>query len=278
MVDDVQTSVREKYGEIAKTVTKNGFCGPTACGCGDPIGSNLYADSDTSDLPPEAVAVSLGCGNPTALLKLEAGQVVLDLGSGGGIDVLLSARRVGPTGKVYGLDMTDEMLALARENQRKADVHNVEFLKGAIEAIPLPDNSVDVIISNCVINLSIDKDAVLREAFRVLKPRGRLAVSDVVVRGDVPDEIRRSMELWVGCIAGALQEHEFSEKLRAVGFHDVEIEPWRVYKIEDARAFLTESGIDVARVAPQVEGRFASAFVRAQKPAATTCCGAECCA
>jgi SAM-dependent methyltransferase len=278
MVDDVPKAVREKYGEMAKTMTKTGCCEPTACGCGDPISSNLYADSETSDLPPEALAVSLGCGNPTALLKLEPGQVVLDLGSGGGIDVLLSAKRVGPTGKVYGLDMTDEMLALARENHRKADVHNVEFLKGTIEAIPLPANSVDVIISNCVINLSIDKDAVLREAFRVLKPGGRFAVSDVVVRGDVPDEIRRSMELWVGCIAGALQEHEFSEKLRTAGFHDVEIEPWRVYKIEDARAFLTKSGIDVDRVAPEVEGRFASAFVRAQKPAATTCCQPDCCA
>jgi arsenite methyltransferase len=277
MADDIQTAVRDKYGEIAKAVATTGHCGPTACGCGDPISSNLYADSETTDLPPGAVAASLGCGNPTALLKLAPGQIVLDLGSGGGIDVLLSAKRVGPTGRVYGLDMTDEMLALARENQRKADVHNVEFLKGTIEAIPLPDNSVDVVISNCVINLSADKDAVLREAFRVLKPRGQFAVSDVVVRGDVPDEIRRSMELWVGCIAGALEESEFGEKLRGAGFHDIEIEPWRVYQLEDARAFLTESGIDVDRVATQVEGRFASAFVRARKPAAKTCCGPDCC-
>jgi SAM-dependent methyltransferase len=204
--------------------------------------------------------------------------VVLDLGSGGGIDVLLSAKRVGPTGKVYGLDMTDEMLALARENQRKAGVSNAEFLKGAIEAIPLPDNSVDVIISNCVINLSTNKDAVLREAFRVLKPGGRFAVSDVVVRGDVPDEIRRSMELWVGCIAGALQDTEFAEKLEAAGFEDVDIEPWRIYQIAEARAFLAEAGIDADRIAPQVDGRFVSAFVRAHKPAPTMCCGADCCA
>jgi SAM-dependent methyltransferase len=277
MADDVETAVREKYGEIAKSVTKTGCCAPTACGCGDPISSNLYADSDTSALPPEAVAASLGCGNPTALLQLEQGQIVLDLGCGGGIDVLLSAKRVGPTGKVYGLDMTDEMLALARENQRKAGVNNVDFVKGTIESIPLPDNSVDVIISNCVINLSVDKAAVLREAFRVLRPGGRFAVSDVVVRGDIPEEIRRSMELWVGCIAGALQESEFQEKLLAAGFRDVDIEPWRVYKIEDAKTFLTESGIDVDRVAPQVEGRFASAFVRARKPMADACCGPDCC-
>jgi SAM-dependent methyltransferase len=214
------------------------------------------------------VAASLGCGNPTALLELKPGQTVLDLGSGGGIDVLLSAKRVGPTGRAYGLDMTDEMLALARENQRKAGATNVEFLKGTIEAIPLPDNSVDVIISNCVINLSSDKDAVLREAFRVLKPGGRLAVSDVVVRGDVPAEIRRSMELWVGCIAGALEEQEYAGKLRSAGFADVQVEPWRIYKVDDARAFLTESGLDVDRLAPQVDGRFASAFVRARKPGA----------
>ena len=278
MADEIQTAVREKYGDIAKAVSTSGCCGPTACGCGDPISSHLYSDSETRDLPPEAVAVSLGCGNPTALLTLEPGQVVLDLGSGGGIDVLLSSRRVGPTGRVYGLDMTDEMLALARENQRKAGVDNVEFLKGTIEAIPLPDNSVDVIISNCVINLSADKDAVLREAFRVLKPGGRFAVSDVVVRGEVPAEIRRSMELWVGCIAGALQESEFEAKLGAAGFGDVHIEPWRVYQLEDARAFLTQSGVDVDRVADQINGRFASAFVRARKPAAKTCCGPDCCA
>ena len=220
----------------------------------------------------------LGCGNPTALLALEPGQTVLDLGSGGGIDVLLSAKRVGPTGKAYGLDMTDEMLTLARENQRKAGATNVEFLKGTIESSPLPDNSVDVIISNCVINLSSDKDAVLTEAFRVLKPGGRFAVSDVVVRGDVPADIRRSMELWVGCIAGALEETEYAAKLRAAGFADVEVEPWRVYKIADARAFLSEAGIDVDRWAPQVEDKFASAFVRARKPEAKSCCGPDCCA
>jgi SAM-dependent methyltransferase len=278
MVDDIRAAVREKYGDIANTVKTTGSCGPTACGCAGPISSNLYSDSETSGLPREALALSLGCGNPTALLTLEQGDVVLDLGSGGGIDVLLSAKRVGSRGKVYGLDMTDEMLASARANQRKAGIENVEFLKGTIEAIPLPDNSVDAIISNCVINLSADKDAVFREAFRVLKPGGRLAISDVVVRGEVPPEIRRSMELWVGCIAGALQEREFGEKLRAAGFRDVDIEPWRVYNVADARTFLTESGIDVERVAPQVEGRFASAFVRAQKPAAKTCCGPDCCA
>jgi SAM-dependent methyltransferase len=275
---DIQTAVREKYGEAARSVGKTGCCGPTTCGCGDPISGNLYSEEETRDLPADAVAVSLGCGNPTALLALEPGQTVLDLGSGGGIDVLLSAKRVGPTGTVYGLDMTDEMLALARENQRSAGVSNVEFLKGTIEAVPLPDASVDVIISNCVINLSVDKDAVLREAFRVLKPGGRFAVSDVVVRGEVPQEVRRSMELWVGCIAGALSDTEFAAKLQSAGFHDVEIEPWRVYRLEDARAFLTESGVDVDRIAPQVEGRFASAFVRARKPEARNCCGPECCA
>jgi arsenite methyltransferase len=223
------------------------------------------------------VTASLGCGNPTALLALEPGQTVLDLGSGGGIDVLLSARRVGPTGKAYGLDMTDEMLALARENQRQAGATNVEFLKGSIEAIPLPDNSVDVIISNCVINLSADKDAVLREAFRVLKPGGRFAVSDVVVHGEVPTDVRRSMELWVGCIAGALQDTEFEAKLRAAGFADVEIEPWRTYDIADARAFLAEGGLDVDALAPQVQGKFLSAFVRASKPQGAACCGTECC-
>jgi arsenite methyltransferase len=272
-MSEIQQAVREKYGAIATSVTNAstsaGCCGPAACGGGgDPITSNLYSDAETSGLPADAVTASLGCGNPTALLALEPGQTVLDLGSGGGIDVLLSAKRVGPTGKAYGLDMTDEMLALARENQRKAGATNVEFLKGTIEAIPLPDRSVDVVISNCVINLSSDKDAVLREAFRVLKPGGRFAVSDVVVRGEVPAGIRRNMELWVGCIAGALEETEYAAKLRAAGFADVEVEPWRVYKIDDARAFLTESGIDVDRVAPQVEDRFASAFVRARKPEA----------
>jgi arsenite methyltransferase len=278
---DVQQAVREKYGAIAASVressTTTGCCGPTSCGCSDPITSNLYSDAETSGLPADAVTASLGCGNPTALLALEPGQVVLDLGSGGGIDVLLSARRVGPTGKAYGLDMTDEMLALARENQRTAGATNVEFLKGTIEAIPLPDNSVDVIISNCVINLSSDKDAVLREAFRVLKPGGRFAVSDVVVRGQVPADVRRSMELWVGCIAGALEETEYSAKLQAAGFADVDVEPWRVYNVEDARAFLTETGLDVDALAPQVKDMFASAFVRARKPEATSCCGPTCC-
>src|SRR4051795_12324657 len=281
-MSDIQQAVRDKYGAIATAVTasstKTDCCGPTACGCGDPITSNLYSDDETSGLPADAVTASLGCGNPTALLALEPGQTVLDLGSGGGIDVLLSARRVGPTGKVYGLDMTDEMLALARDNQQKAGATNVEFLKGTIEAIPLPDNSVDVIISNCVINLSSDKDAVLREAFRVLKPGGRFAVSDVIVRGEVPADIRRSMELWVGCVAGALEETEYTSRLKAAGFSDVDVEPWRIYKVEDARAFLTDSGVDVDRLAPQVEGRFASAFVRARKPQAKNCCGPECCA
>ncbi len=281
-MSDIQQAVRERYGAIASAVSKaspnTGCCGPAACGCGDPISSNLYSDAETSGLPAEAVAASLGCGNPTALLTLQPGETVLDLGSGGGIDVLLSAKRVGPSGKTYGLDMTDEMLALARENQRKAGATNVEFLKGTIEAIPLPDASVDVIISNCVINLSSDKDAVLREAFRVLKPGGRLAVSDVVVRGEVPPEVRRSMELWVGCIAGALEEEEYATKLRSAGFTSVEVEPWRIYEIDDARSFLTESGIDVEAVAPQVDGKFASAFVRARKPEATSCCGPTCCA
>jgi arsenite methyltransferase len=275
-MSDIHDAVREKYGAIASAVanasTTAGCCAPAACGCGDPISTNLYSDADTSGLPADALKASLGCGNPTALIQLEAGQTVLDLGSGGGIDVLLSAKRVGPTGKAYGLDMTDEMLALARENQRSAGATNVEFLKGTIEAIPLPDDSVDVIISNCVINLSSDKDAVLREAFRVLKPGGRFAVSDVVVRGDVPADIRRSMELWVGCIAGALEEQEYAAKLRAAGFADVDVERWRIYKVDDARAFLMESGVDVDRVAPQVEDRFASAFVRARKPETKSCC------
>ena len=275
----VHNAVREKYGAIAKAVGKTGgCCGPTACGRGDPITSDLYSDAETKDLPADAVAVSLGCGNTTALIQLEPGQVVLDLGSGGGIDVLLSAKKVGPSGKVYGLDMTDEMLALARENQRKAGATNVEFLKGTIEAIPLPENSVDVIISNCVINLSTDKDAVVREAFRVLKPGGQFAVSDVVVRGHVAPDIRRNMELWVGCIAGALEEGEYDSKLRAAGFADVEVEPWRIYTVEDARAFLAETGFDVDRLAPEIDRRFASAFVRARKPELKSCCGPECCA
>src|SRR3989449_1004050 len=274
----VHDAVRQKYGEIARSVGDTGCCGPTPCGCGNPITSNLYSDTETADLPADAVAVSLGCGNTTALIRLEPGQVVLDLGSGGGIDVLLSAKKVGPSGKVYGLDMTDEMLALARENQRKAGATNVEFLKGTIEAIPLPENSVDVIISNCVINLSTDKDAVVREAFRVLKPGGQFAVSDVVVRGHVAPDIRRNMELWVGCIAGALEEGEYDSKLRAAGFADVEVEPWRIYTVEDARAFLAETGFDVDRLAPEIDRRFASAFVRARKPELKSCCGPECCA
>ena len=281
-MSDIQQAVREKYGAIATSVRessgKTGCCGPTACGCGDPITSNLYSDAEARSLPADAVAASLGCGNPTALLALEPGQTVLDLGSGGGIDVLLSAKRVGPAGKVYGLDMTDEMLALARENQHKAGATNVEFLKGTIEAIPLPDTSVDVVISNCVINLSSDKDAVLREAFRVLKPGGRFAVSDVVVRGDVPADLGRNMELWVGCIAGALEEKEYAAKLKAAGFADVDVDAWRVYNVDDARAFLTEGGIDVDAMAPAVEGKFASAFIRARKPEALRCCGPDCCA
>src|SRR4029077_1824590 len=253
-------------------------CATSCCGDPDPITSNRYDGAQTEAVPEKALLASLGCGNPTALAELKPGDTVLDLGSGGGIDVLLSARRVGPTGKAYGLDMTDEMLELARDNQRKAGATNVEFLQGTIEAIPLPDNSVDVIISNCVINLSSNKDAVLREAFRVLKPAGRFAVSDVVVRGDVPADIRRNMELWVGCIAGALEEKEYAAKLKAAGFADVDVEPWRVYNVDDAREFLTEAGIDVDRFAPQVKDMFASAFVRARKPDVESCCGPECCA
>jgi SAM-dependent methyltransferase len=280
-MSEIQRAVREKYGAMASAVAdkskSSGCCGPSQCGCRDPITSNLYSSVETGSLPEDAVTASLGCGNPTALIALEAGQTVLDLGSGGGIDVLLSARRVGPTGKVYGLDMTEEMLALARENQRKAGATNVEFLMGTIESIPLPANSVDVIISNCVINLSSDKDAVLREAFRVLKPGGRFAVSDVVVRGEVPADVRRSMELWVGCIAGALRDSDYVSKLQAAGFKDVDVEPWRICNVEDARAFLTETGLDVDALAPQVRDLFASAFVRATKPAAKSCCGPECC-
>ena len=273
----IQDAVREKYGAIARSVGAKGCCGTSTGGCGDPITSNLYSDAETTGLPAEALAVSLGCGNPTALSDLKPGDTVLDLGSGGGIDVLISARRVGPSGKVYGLDMTDEMLALARENQRKAGATNVEFLKGTIEAIPLPDNSVDVIISNCVINLSVDKDAVLREAFRVLKPGGRFAVSDIVMRGDVPSEIRRSLELWVGCVAGALRDDEYVAKLQAAGFAEAAVEPWRIYQVEDARTFLAEAGVDVDRIAPAVDGKVASAFIRARKPEATACCGPTCC-
>jgi arsenite methyltransferase len=274
----VQDAVRERYAEIARSVGKGGCCGPSSCGCGDPITSDLYSERETGELPGDAVAASLGCGNPTALIQLEPGQTVLDLGSGGGIDVLLSAKRVGPTGKVYGLDMTEEMLALARQNQQKAGATNVEFLKGTIEAIPLPDASVDVIISNCVINLSVDKDAVLREAFRVLKPGGRLAVSDVVIRGEVPAELQRSLELWVGCVAGALGDVEYASKLQAAGFEEVDVEPWRIYHVDDARAFLTESGLDVNAIASRIDGRVASAFIRARKPTATPCCEPGCCA
>jgi arsenite methyltransferase len=254
-------------------------CGASATfeGSCDPITSNLYDGDQAHQIPEEALKASLGCGNPTALAQLNAGETVLDLGSGGGIDVLLSANRVGPTGKAYGLDMTDEMLALARENQRKAGISNVEFLKGEIENIPLPDNSVDVIISNCVINLSADKDRVLQEAFRVLKPGGRFAVSDVVLRGDMPDDVRKNVLLWVGCIAGALKDTEYVSTLRSAGFESIEIEPTRIYKVEDARAFLTSEGVDVDAIAPQVDGKFMSAFVRATKPQAA-CCGPSCCA
>jgi arsenite methyltransferase len=273
MSDDVKQVVRLKYGEAAKRAAANqpsSCCGSSPC-CGetvDPITVNLYDEAQKGEVPPAAVLASLGCGNPTALAELRAGEVVLDLGSGGGIDVLLSARRVGPTGKAYGLDMTDEMLALARRNQAEAGVANVEFLKGEIEAIPLPDASVDVIISNCVINLSGDKDRVLAEAFRVLRPGGRFAVSDVVVRGDVPTEIRRSVELWAGCVAGALEEAEYVAKLERAGFTGIGIEPTRVYDLEDARQFLATQGIDLAAIAPQVAGKFFSAFIRASKPRA----------
>ena len=279
---DIREVVKEKYGEAAMRVTSGGSscCGaaaaPAGSGCGDPITSNLYDADQKGELPETAVLASLGCGNPTALAQLNAGETVLDLGSGGGIDVLLSARRVGPTGKAYGLDMTDEMLALARENQRKSGLTNVEFLKGEIENIPLPDNSVDVVISNCVINLSADKDRVLREAFRVLKPGGRFAVSDVVTRGEMLPEIRQSVLLWVGCVAGALEENEYRNKLGAAGFAEISLEPTRIYRVDDAREFLAGQGIDVDAIAPQVDGKFLSAFVRAVKPAG--CCGPACCA
>ena len=268
--DAIRDKVREKYGQAALRViaTDGSGCCDTASSLGgaDPITSNLYDSGQTCGLPQEAMAASLGCGNPTALAQLAPGDTVLDLGSGGGIDVLLSARRVGPTGKAYGLDMTDEMLALARENQQKAGLANVEFLKGEIEAIPLPDAHVDVIISNCVINLSGDKDRVLKEAFRVLKPGGRFAVSDVVVRGSVPTAIRRSVELWIGCVAGALEEREYRDKLSAAGFEAIDVEPTRIYQVEDARAFLAKAGIDADAIAPEVEGKFMSAFIRARKP------------
>ena len=281
---DIKDVVKEKYGQAALRVKSGGSscCGAAAAsglGC-DPITSNLYDSSQAGQVPEEAMLASLGCGNPTALAKLNAGEVVLDLGSGGGVDVLLSARRVGPTGKAYGLDMTDEMLVLANENKRKAGAENVEFLKGEIEQIPLPDNSVDVIISNCVINLSADKDRVLREAFRVLKPGGRIAVSDVVTRGAIAPEIRQSVLLWVGCVAGALADDEYRSKLSAAGFEQIDIEPTRIYRAEDAREFLSAAGVDVDAIAPQVDGKFLSAFVRAVKPAnaaAKPCCGPACC-
>jgi arsenite methyltransferase len=281
--ENIKAAVQEKYGAAAKRVTsgKGSACcgtspGSSIEGC-DPITSDLYGTKEAGSVPEDALRASLGCGNPTALANLAAGETVLDLGSGGGIDVLLSARRVGPTGKAYGLDMTDEMLALAEENKRKSGLTNVEFLKGEIENIPLPDNSVDVIVSNCVINLSGDKDRVLREAFRVLKPGGRFAVSDVVVRGEVPQAIRKNIELWVGCVAGALSDTQYREKLAAAGFESIDMETTRVYNIDNAREFLTAAGIDPASVAPQVEGKFISAFVRAAKPAsAKVCCAPTC--
>ena len=265
----MKQAVRERYGRAALEVSggaKSSCCSSTCCGGDDPITSNLYTQADTSALPEAAVLASLGCGNPTALAELHPGEVVLDLGSGGGIDVLLSAGRVGPSGMAYGLDMTDEMLELARANQRKAGVENVEFLKGDIESIPLPDSSVDVIISNCVINLSSDKSQVLREAYRVLKPGGRFAVSDVVIRGEVPAAVRHSMELWVGCIAGALTEEEYRKGLESAGFSDIGIEPTRIYQFEDARAFLADAGLDTDVLAREVDGRVMGAFVRARKP------------
>jgi len=280
---DIKTVVKEKYGQAALRVKSGGSscCGDTAANdaCCDPITSNLYDPSQAGQIPEEALLASLGCGNPTALARLNPGEIVLDLGSGGGIDVLLAAKRVGPAGKAYGLDMTDEMLGLANENKRKAGAANVEFLKGEIENIPLLDNSVDVIISNCVINLSADKDSVLREAFRVLKPGGRFAVSDVVTRGVISDEIRKSVLLWVGCIAGALDEIEYRDKLAKAGFEQIEIEPTRIYRVEDAREFLAAEGVDVDAIALQVDEKFMSAFVRAIKPTGSerACCGPICC-
>jgi len=279
-MQEINEVVKEKYGQAAlrvKSAEGNSCCGGSAtleASC-DPITSNLYDATQEGEVPDTALKASLGCGNPTALAELKAGETVLDLGSGGGIDVLLSARRVGPTGKAYGLDMTDEMLALAEENKRKSGLTNVEFLKGEIENIPLPDNSVDVIISNCVINLSGDKDRVLKEAFRVLKPGGRLAVSDVVVRGNVPAEIKKSMELWVGCVAGALSDYEYLAKLAKTGFEDIDIEPTRIYGVEEARGFLAGQGLDVDALAKEVDGKFMSAFIRSTKPA--SCCAPTCC-
>jgi arsenite methyltransferase len=276
--EDIREIVKGKYAQAALRVTSggSGCCGATPGGAScDPITSNLYDAAQAGEIPPEALLASLGCGNPTALAQLNPGETVLDLGSGGGIDVLLSARRVGPVGKAYGLDMTDEMLALANENKRKAQAENVEFLKGEIENIPLPDCSVDVIISNCVINLSADKDRVLREAYRVLRPGGRFAVSDVVTRGEITPSIRQSVLLWVGCVAGALDEGEYKEKLAAAGFEQIGIEPTRVYRAADAREFFREQGLDADALAAEVDGKFMSAFVRARKPA--VCCGPECC-
>lgn len=277
---DIKDIVKEKYGQAALRVTSGGSCccgaAPADQHCADPITSNLYDAAQVGELPETAVLASLGCGNPTALAELKAGEVVLDLGSGGGIDVLLSARRVGPTGKAYGLDMTDEMLALAHENKRKSGIENVEFLKGEIEHIPLPDNSVDVIISNCVINLSANKDQVLAEAFRVLKPGGRFAVSDVVTRGAIPAEVCKNMRLWAGCVAGALEENDYQAKLARAGFEQITVEPTRIYRVEDSRTFLANAGIDVDTVAAEVDGKFMSAFIRATKPAVKSCCGPNC--
>jgi SAM-dependent methyltransferase len=279
----LKEQVQRHYGDHAKAVRESGAatgcgCGSQASACCDPITTNLYDAAEAAQVPPEAILASLGCGNPTALAELKPGETVLDLGSGGGIDVLLSARRVGPSGKAYGLDMTDEMLALAEQNRQASGLTNVEFLRGEIERIPLPDDSVDVIISNCVINLSADKDRVLREAFRVLKPGGRFAVSDVVMRAEMPDEIRGSMEAWVGCVAGALLETEYVEKLTRAGFEAAAVEPWRLYKAADARAFLADAGIDVDAISADVDGKIASAFIRARKPQTASCCGPSCCA
>lgn len=277
---NVREVVKEKYGQAALRVKSggSGCCGATASGAScDPITSNLYDPAQAALVPEDAMLASLGCGNPTALAQLNSGETVLDLGSGGGIDVLLSARRVGPAGKAYGLDMTDEMLALANENKRKAGAENVEFLKGEIENIPLPDDSVDVIISNCVINLSADKDRVLREAFRVLKPGGRFTVSDVVTRGEISEKIRHSVLLWVGCVAGALDENAYRDKLAAAGFEQIEVEPTRIYRLEDAREFLSAENVDLGEIAPDVDGKFMSAFVRAVKPLQKKCCGPSCC-
>jgi len=280
---EISEVVRERYGQAALQVMagapKASCCGTGSSSCGDPITSDLYSASETAEIPSEALQASLGCGNPTALAQLKAGEVVLDLGSGGGIDVLLSARRVGPTGKAYGLDMTDEMLALARENQRRAGVENVEFLKGQIERIPLPDNSVDVIISNCVINLSGDKDRVIAEAFRVLKPGGRFAVSDVVTRGSLPEPVRRSLALWTGCVAGALDEQEYIQKLTAAGFVGASVEPTRIYSAQDAKSFLDEAGVESETIAAELDGKVMGSFIRATKPdvTASACCGPDCC-